>query len=84
MWEPDGGNVDPSGVTNAYAQGARLNGAEIYRFTQVIGTEQNSDGTWIIRTEKGDIDTEWVVNAAGLWGREVGKMANINLPLQPT
>ena len=33
---------------------------------------------------KGDIDTEWVVNAAGLWGREVGKMANINLPLQPT
>ena len=84
MWEPDGGNVDPSGVTNAYAIGARLNGAEIYRFTPVIGTEQNKDGTWNIRTEKGDIHTEWVVNAAGLWGREVGKMANINLPLQPT
>ena len=84
MWEPDGGNVDPSGVTNAYAMGARLNGAEIYRFTPVIGTEQNSDGTWNINTEKGDIHTEWVVNAAGLWGREVGRMANINLPLQPT
>jgi dimethylglycine dehydrogenase len=84
MWEPDGGNVDPSGVTNAYAAGARLNGAEVYRFTPVIGTEQNSDGTWTVRTEKGDIHTEWVVNAAGLWGREVGRMANINLPLQPT
>ena len=84
MWEPDGGNVDPSGVTNAYAIGARLNGAEIYRFTPVIGTEQNKDGTWNIRTEKGDIHTEWVVNAAGLWGREVGRMANLNLPLQPT
>ena len=84
MWEPDGGNVDPSGVTNAYAVGARLNGAEIYRFTPVIGTEQNSDRTWTVRTEKGDIHTEWVVNAAGLWGREVGRMANVNLPLQPT
>ena len=84
MWEPDGGNVDPSGVTNAYAIGARLNGAEIYRFTPVIGTEQSKDGTWNIRTEQGDIHTEWVVNAAGLWGREVGRMANLNLPLQPT
>ena len=83
MWESNGGNVDPSGVTNAYALGARLNGAEIHRFTPVIGTEQNADGTWNIKTKKGDIHTEWVVNAAGLWGREVGKMANINLPLQP-
>ena len=55
MWEPDGGNVDPSGVTNAYAAGARQNGAEIYRFTPVIGTKQNRDGTWIVETEKGNI-----------------------------
>ena len=84
MWEPDGGNVDPSGVTNAYAAGARQNGAEIYRFTPVIGTKQNRDGTWIVETEKGNIHTNWIVNAAGLWGREVAKMANIYLPLQPT
>ena len=38
MWEPDGGHVDPSGVTNAYAAGARQNGAEIYRFTPVAAT----------------------------------------------
>ncbi|MEM8654602.1 MAG: FAD-dependent oxidoreductase [Pseudomonadota bacterium] len=84
MWEPDGGNVDPSGVTNAYAAGARQNGAEIVRFCPVIGTEQQPDGTWIVRTEKGDISTPWVVNAAGLWGREVAALAGIDLPLQPT
>ena len=84
MWEPDGGNVDPSGVTNAYAAGARQNGAEIVRFCPVIGTEQQPDGTWIVRTEKGDIATPWVINAAGLWGREVAALAKIDLPLQPT
>ncbi len=84
MWEPDGGNVDPSGVTNAYASGARQNGAEIIRFCPVIGTEQQSDGSWIVRTEKGDIATQWVINAAGLWGREVAAMAGIELPLLPT
>ncbi|MGB7317940.1 MAG: FAD-dependent oxidoreductase [Planktotalea sp.] len=84
MYEPDGGNVDPSGVTNAYAVGARQRGAEIMRFTPVTGTEAQEDGTWIVKTPKGDIHTQWVVNAAGLWGREVAAMAGITLPLQPT
>ncbi len=84
MYEPDGGNVDPSGVTNAYAVGARQRGAEIHRFTPVIATYQQDDGTWIVRTPKGGIQTPWVVNAAGLWGREVAKLAGIELPLQPT
>ncbi|SFN36893.1 dimethylglycine dehydrogenase [Roseovarius lutimaris] len=84
MWEPDGGNVDPSGVTNAYAAGARQKGAEINRFTPVTGTEQQPDGTWIVRTPKGDIRTRWVINAGGLWGREVAALAGIKVPLQPT
>ena len=84
MFEPDGGNVDPSGVTMAYAAGARQRGAQIERFCPVTGTEQQPDGSWIVRTEKGDIHTDWVVNAAGLWGREVAAMAGIELPLQPT
>src|SRR6056300_1138038 len=46
MFEPDGGNVDPSGVTNAYAVGARKRGAEIHRFTPVTATEAQEDGTW--------------------------------------
>lgn len=84
MFEPEGGNVDPSGVTHAYAAGARAMGATIERFCPVIGTEQQADGSWIVRTEKGDIHTQWVVNAAGLWGREVAAMAGLTLPLQPT
>lgn len=84
MFEPDGGNVDPSGVPHAYAAGARAMGAKIERFCPVIGTEQQADGSWIVRTEKGDIHTQWVVNAAGLWGREVAALAGIMLPLLPT
>ncbi|MEM6740084.1 MAG: FAD-dependent oxidoreductase [Pseudomonadota bacterium] len=84
MFEPDGGNVDPSGVTNAYALGARAMGAEIHRFTPVTGTEMQADRTWIVRTEKGEIRTPWVINAAGLWAREVAAMAGVDLPLQPT
>ncbi|MEQ8653926.1 MAG: FAD-dependent oxidoreductase [Kiloniellales bacterium] len=84
MYEPDGGNVDPSGVTMAYAAGARQRGAEIHRFTPVTATIAQPDGTWIVETPKGNIKTEWVVNAAGLWGREVAALAGIELPLLPT
>ena len=84
MHEPDGGNVDPSGVTAAYAAGARQRGAEIHRFTAVTATEQRPDGSWLVRTTKVDIHTQWVINAAGLWAREVAAMADLTLPLIPT
>ncbi len=81
MYEPDGGNVDPSGVTHAYAQGARNNGAEIHRFTPVVETNPRADGSWDVVTPKGTIHTEVVINAAGLWAREVAKLAGFELPL---
>jgi len=84
MYEPDGGNVDPSGVTMAYAAGARQMGAEIHRFTPVTATTQQPDGSWIVETPNGNIHTQWVVNAAGLWAREVAAMAGFTMPLQPT
>jgi dimethylglycine dehydrogenase len=84
MFEPDGGNVDPSGVTQAYAAGARQMGADVVRFCPVTATIQQPDGSWIVETPKGNIHTQWVVNAAGLWGREVAALAGITLPLQPT
>lgn len=84
MFEPDGGNVDPSGVTQAYAAGARKMGAEIERFTPVTATIAQPDGSWIVETPKGNIHTQWIVNAAGLWGREVAAMAGLELPLIPT
>lgn len=83
-YEADGGNVDPSGVTMAYAAGARKLGAEIHRFTPVTATVPQQDGSWIVETPNGNIHTEWVVNVAGLWGREVAKLAGFELPLQPT
>ncbi|MBE9557423.1 MAG: GcvT family protein [Proteobacteria bacterium] len=81
MFEPDGGNVDPSGVTHAYAQGARALGAEINRFTPVTATTQRPDGSWDVETTKGTVHAEVVINAAGLWGREVARMAGFELPL---
>ncbi len=74
----------PQASRNAYALGARQRGAEIMRFTPVMATEAQADGSWIVKTPKGDIHTQWVVNAAGLWGREVAAMAGVTLPLQPT
>ena len=84
MYEPDGGNVDPSGVTQAYAAGARAMGAEIHRFTPVTATRPLPEGGWVVETPKGEIRTDWVINAAGLWAREVAALAGIFLPLQPT
>ncbi|MCY4141348.1 MAG: FAD-binding oxidoreductase, partial [Rhodobacteraceae bacterium] len=84
MFEPDGGNVDPSGVTHAYAAGARQRGAEIHRFTPVTATVPRPDGTWDVETPRGNIRTNWVINAAGLWAREVAALAGFELPLQPT
>ena len=83
LFEPVDGHVDPSGVTHAYAKSARHYGATIYRNTPVLETAHRADGTWDIVTEKGTIHTECVVNAAGLWAREVGRLAGIDLPVQP-
>ena len=84
MYEPQGGNVDPSGVTMAYAAGARARGAQIHRNCPVTATRAQADGSWIVETPLGAIRTGWVVNAAGLWGREVAALAGIELPLMPT
>ena len=81
IYDPNEGHIDPSGVTNAYAKAARLGGAEIYRFTKVEELQPLPDGTWRVVTNKGDIVAEKVVNAAGLWAREVGKMAGLTLPV---
>lgn len=83
FWEEEGGHVDPASATMAFAGAARKLGATIHRHTPVIATNQRADGTWDVVTDKGTIHAEYVVNAAGLWGREVAKMAGIELPLMP-
>ncbi len=81
MLEPDGGNVDPSGVTHAYARGARNRGASIHRFTPVTATNPRPDGGWDVVSDNGTIHADIIVNAAGLWAREVAKLAGFELPL---
>ncbi len=75
------GHLDPSGVTYAYAKSARKLGAEIETHTMVKELHQQPDGGWLVVTDKGNITCEHVVNAAGLWAREVGRMAGLELPL---
>ena len=81
LYNPLEGHVDPSGVTHAYAKAARKLGAEVYRFTRVSDTRPRPDGSWEIITDKGNLVAEHVVNAAGLWAREVGRFAGLELPV---
>ena len=81
MFEPDAGYIDPAGVPQAYAAGARARGAEIVRFNPVLETNPRPDGSWDVVTRNGTVHAEHVVNAAGLWGREVARMAGIEVPL---
>jgi dimethylglycine dehydrogenase len=83
LYDPLDGHLDPSGTTHAYARAARMGGAEIVLHTRVLATDPRPDGTWDVVTDKGTVHAEHVVNAAGLWAREVGHMAGIALPLHP-
>ncbi|MBS0577742.1 MAG: GcvT family protein [Proteobacteria bacterium] len=81
MLDAADGNLDPSGTTQAYAKSARIGGAEIYLRTRVTGLSRRANGTWDVVTEQGTINTEHVVNAGGLWAREVGRMVGLELPV---
>ena len=83
LWDPLDGDIDPSGVVYAYAKAAKVHGANWHTRTPVIETRPRADGTWDVVTPRGTIHAEYVVNAAGLWAREVGHLAGIHLPVQP-
>ena len=82
MWADREGYIDTTGTVQAYATAARKKGAEYYEEVKVDSLEQVTDG-WIVKTEKGNIKCEHVVNAAGLWAKQVGRMAGIELPVSP-
>ena len=83
LYDPLDGHLDPSGTTHAYAKAARMGGAEIVLRNPVKETNQLPDGSWEIVTEQGTVIAEHIVNAGGLWAREVGMMAGVYLPLHP-
>ena len=77
---PSDGYVDPTLATQALAGAARRAGAAIAESTRVTAISQLADG-WRVETDRGGIDCEFVVNAAGQWARRVGRMAGIDLPV---
>ncbi len=90
LYDPMEGHVDPSGVTRAYAGAARVAGARVVQHTRVESVTARSDGGWDLHWvgsgagsagEAGTITCEHVVNAGGLWAREVGRMFGIELPV---
>ncbi|MGH8315366.1 MAG: FAD-dependent oxidoreductase, partial [Steroidobacterales bacterium] len=79
--DPIEGHADPYGVTHAYAKSAQIGGAEIVRQTRVTDLKQRADGSWDVITTQGNVHAEHVVNAGGLWAREVGHMVGLELPV---
>ncbi len=80
---PTDGQIDPSGVTYALAKGAKDRGATIYTDTRVTGIILKNGTVYEVLTDKGNIKTEIVVNAAGIWAPEIGKMVGVAIPIIP-
>ncbi len=83
LFDPNEGHLDPHGATHAYAGAARKRGAEVIQHNRVLALTQRPAGDWLIETEQGPIVAEHVVNAGGLWARQVGHMVGVDLPLIP-
>ncbi len=78
---PKDGQTNPIDVTQAMAKGAKMRGAKILENVRVSGIQIKDGCVTGVKTEQGDILAEIVVNCAGLWGRQVGLMAGVQVPL---
>ncbi|MCY4217706.1 MAG: FAD-dependent oxidoreductase [Gammaproteobacteria bacterium] len=80
-WTLADGHVDPAGVCNAMAKGARMHGAQISTRNRVLNIYLRPSGEWEVLTENGTVIAEHVVNAAGCYAREISKMVGTDLPM---
>ena len=83
LWADREGYLDTTGTVHAYAKAARVHGAEVIEHNRVMDLKQRPDGSWDVITEKGNIHAEHIVNAGGLWAKQVGRMVGLDLPLSP-
>ncbi|MCP5036059.1 MAG: FAD-dependent oxidoreductase [Rhodobacteraceae bacterium] len=83
LYDSNEGYLDPNGATHAFAKAAKNLGADVILRNRVLELNQRGDGTWDVVTEQGAIHTEHVVNAAGLWAKQCGRMAGLDLPVTP-
>jgi dimethylglycine dehydrogenase len=82
MWADREGYIDTTGTVHAYATAAKKRGATVIEHNRVLELHQTLQG-WDVITEKGTVSCEHVVNAGGLWAKQVGRMAGIELPVSP-
>jgi dimethylglycine dehydrogenase len=83
LWADREGYIDPSAVVHSYARAARQRGADVIEHNRVIELVQRPDSSWDVVTEQGTIHAEHVVNAAGLWAKQVGRMVGWEAPVSP-
>ncbi len=82
-YTPNDGVIDPTGLTTALAKGAKSRGARFFLDTNVEKINIKNGRVHDVVTNLGTIETEIVVNAAGQWGGEIGKLVGLNLPVVP-
>lgn len=80
---PTDGQANPTDITQSLVKGARMHGARLFEGVRVTGFVREGDRITAVETEQGAIACEKVVNCAGMWARQIGAMARINVPLQP-
>ncbi|XP_065060512.1 dimethylglycine dehydrogenase, mitochondrial-like [Rhopilema esculentum] len=83
LFTPDDGHIDPYSLTQALAIGARMHGAEIYMPAPVTKLNQLENGKWEVETPHGTIKANRIVNAAGFWGQELGRLVGVEHPITP-
>ena len=81
VWLPKDGQADPVNITQALAKGARNFGASILQGVKVTAIQQANGRVTGVETDHGPIEADYVVNAGGMWGREIGAMADVAVPL---
>lgn len=75
--------VNPYLLTFSMLEKAQANGARVYKFAQVTNLSKNQEGGFILETSAGQFTAKKVVNAAGVWAPFIGKMLNLEIPIQP-
>jgi glycine/D-amino acid oxidase-like deaminating enzyme len=80
---PLDGQVNPIYLTLAFLKAARRQGARLFAHTPVTGIKRREDGIHALRTPHGVIETGTVVNAAGVYAPEIGKMIDLDIPITP-
>jgi 4-methylaminobutanoate oxidase (formaldehyde-forming) len=84
IYLPTDGVANPSDLAMALTKGARLHGARIFEDTKVVGFALKNGAVAGVRTDKGDIACEKLLIAAGIWSRELARLAGVNVPIQPS